>query len=398
MVVLGLRKCGGERVIDVLMTLLADEQVAGHAVMALGDLRAVKAIASIERFLGHSKQWVRAEARKALGKIARTEGRGIAQRRRERGCDRVHLRRGSPGDAADLCRRPGGRHDVHGGWPRSLRSARRWARRCGVRPAPTTRSVGWRASRIPTRSDSTSSMMLAGTARRSRRRPRAGDATVTYAYDELNRMAAVARGAEVHQYAYDAAGQLTRLTRPNGTSTDYGYDVRGRAGEPGGPRPGRRGAVAGAVRHRRLRPAHVGAGVGPGLVPDAHVPVRSARAARAGDADRWCPERPAGVDLELRRRGATGWSRTSGEARAWPASTRPTTTTTGCWARPAPALRSRTATTRRGQLLARTDGAGTLDLLVRRGASPGGGDHADHVGGVQLRPGWAAPVADGRRG
>jgi hypothetical protein len=55
---------------------------------------------------------------------------------------------------------------------RSLRSARRWARRCGVRPAPTTRSVGWRASRIPTRSDSTSSMMLAGTARRSRRRPR----------------------------------------------------------------------------------------------------------------------------------------------------------------------------------------------------------------------------------
>ncbi|MBP8810391.1 MAG: RHS repeat-associated core domain-containing protein [Kofleriaceae bacterium] len=56
-----------------------------------------------------------------------------------------------------------------------------------------------------------------------------GDATVTYAYDELNRMAAVARGAEVHQYAYDAAGQLTRLTRPNSTSTDYGYDVRVRA-------------------------------------------------------------------------------------------------------------------------------------------------------------------------
>lgn len=75
MVVLGLRKCGGERVIDALMTLLTDEQVAGHAVMALGDLRAVKAIGSIERFLGHSKQWVRAEAKKALGKIARTEGR-----------------------------------------------------------------------------------------------------------------------------------------------------------------------------------------------------------------------------------------------------------------------------------------------------------------------------------
>jgi hypothetical protein len=30
-----------------------------------------------------------------------------------------------------------------------------------------------------------------------------GDATVTYAYDELNRMAAVARGAEVHQYVCD---------------------------------------------------------------------------------------------------------------------------------------------------------------------------------------------------
>ncbi|MBP8810393.1 MAG: RHS repeat protein [Kofleriaceae bacterium] len=65
-----------------------------------------------------------------------------------------------------------------------------------------------------------------------------GDATVTYAYDELNRMAAVARGAAVHQYAYDAAGQLTRLTRPNGTSTDYGYDVRGRAASLAARGPG----------------------------------------------------------------------------------------------------------------------------------------------------------------
>ncbi|MBP9172248.1 MAG: hypothetical protein KBG48_33100 [Kofleriaceae bacterium] len=46
---------------------------------------------------------------------------------------------------------------------------------------------------------------------------------------EAARPISKARGAEVHQYAYDAAGQLTRLTRPNGTSTDYGYDVRGRA-------------------------------------------------------------------------------------------------------------------------------------------------------------------------
>lgn len=62
---------------------------------------------------------------------------------------------------------------------RSLRSARRWARRCGVRPGPTTRPVGWRASRIPTRSDSTSravELPRLRHGRQPRRRRRAGPA------------------------------------------------------------------------------------------------------------------------------------------------------------------------------------------------------------------------------
>ncbi len=49
--------------------LLDDDDVAGHAVMALGRLKAPRAREKPEPFLSHPRTWVRAEARKALAKI-----------------------------------------------------------------------------------------------------------------------------------------------------------------------------------------------------------------------------------------------------------------------------------------------------------------------------------------
>ena len=59
------------KAVAVLVELLDDDEVAGHALMALGKLRAKTARGEIERFLGHPKAWVRKEAKRALAKIDR---------------------------------------------------------------------------------------------------------------------------------------------------------------------------------------------------------------------------------------------------------------------------------------------------------------------------------------
>jgi HEAT repeat protein len=69
MVVVGLGKLKDARVADVLLELLADDEVVGHAVMALGRLRARAARSRIEPLLDHPKAWVRKEAKRALVKI-----------------------------------------------------------------------------------------------------------------------------------------------------------------------------------------------------------------------------------------------------------------------------------------------------------------------------------------
>lgn len=61
------------RAVGVLVELLGDEEVAGHALMALGKLKAQGAKAAIERFRDHPKPWVRKEAERALAKIQRGE-------------------------------------------------------------------------------------------------------------------------------------------------------------------------------------------------------------------------------------------------------------------------------------------------------------------------------------
>ena len=69
MVVLGLGKLKDGRVTGVLLNLLGDDEVVGHAVMALGKLRARTARSRIEPLLNHPKSWVRKEAKKALERI-----------------------------------------------------------------------------------------------------------------------------------------------------------------------------------------------------------------------------------------------------------------------------------------------------------------------------------------
>lgn len=59
---------------EVLLDLLEDEVVAGHAIMALGKLRDRRASPRIQPFLQHPKAWVRKEASKALKKIGMQDG------------------------------------------------------------------------------------------------------------------------------------------------------------------------------------------------------------------------------------------------------------------------------------------------------------------------------------
>lgn len=55
--------------VGVLIELLQDDEVAGHAIIGLGNLKATAARGAIEGFLRHPKSWIRAEAKKTLKKI-----------------------------------------------------------------------------------------------------------------------------------------------------------------------------------------------------------------------------------------------------------------------------------------------------------------------------------------
>jgi len=75
MLPLALSNMKDERAIGVLIQLLADGEIAGHAITVLGNLKAKQAKPLIEKFLTSPEPWVRQEAKKALKKI---EGRVFA--------------------------------------------------------------------------------------------------------------------------------------------------------------------------------------------------------------------------------------------------------------------------------------------------------------------------------
>lgn len=70
MVVLGLGRSKRPEAVDMLVKLADDPDVDGHAVKALGKLKAAAARTTLETKLDDSRAWVRSEARKALAKLA----------------------------------------------------------------------------------------------------------------------------------------------------------------------------------------------------------------------------------------------------------------------------------------------------------------------------------------
>lgn len=71
MVVLALGRTSDPDATQILLGLLDDEAVAGHAIMALGKIRSPESRPALERCLKHPKAWVRREAKKALVKLDR---------------------------------------------------------------------------------------------------------------------------------------------------------------------------------------------------------------------------------------------------------------------------------------------------------------------------------------
>jgi hypothetical protein len=69
MAVLSLAKIKDPKSVEVLIRLLNDDQVAGHAIMALRKLKATEALDHLERFVDHPQAWVRNEAKKAIAAI-----------------------------------------------------------------------------------------------------------------------------------------------------------------------------------------------------------------------------------------------------------------------------------------------------------------------------------------
>ena len=69
MVVLGLGRSKRPEAVDVLIDLLEDPVVSGHAVKALGKLRVARARRGLERMTHDSRAWVREEAQRALAKL-----------------------------------------------------------------------------------------------------------------------------------------------------------------------------------------------------------------------------------------------------------------------------------------------------------------------------------------
>jgi HEAT repeat protein len=69
MIVLGLGKSKRPEVVGVLLGLVDDPDVDGHAVKALGKLKAPVARTALQAKLDDKRAWVRGEARKALAKL-----------------------------------------------------------------------------------------------------------------------------------------------------------------------------------------------------------------------------------------------------------------------------------------------------------------------------------------
>jgi len=66
--------------VNLLIRLLEDDQVAGHALIAIRKLGQPEAIAHVRPFLVHEKMWVRKEAKKTMNKLTKVLERAPSKR------------------------------------------------------------------------------------------------------------------------------------------------------------------------------------------------------------------------------------------------------------------------------------------------------------------------------
>jgi HEAT repeat protein len=75
MVVVALSRLPSQKAVPVLLSLLSDREVVGHALIALRNLKAPEAIPHIESFLADPEVWIRKEAERALVATRRSSRR-----------------------------------------------------------------------------------------------------------------------------------------------------------------------------------------------------------------------------------------------------------------------------------------------------------------------------------
>jgi len=73
---LGKTKKNKEEAIDALLKLIQQEEVRGHAIFALGKLKAERARPEIEKYLDHESAYIRRVAKKAIAKIDKAIAKG----------------------------------------------------------------------------------------------------------------------------------------------------------------------------------------------------------------------------------------------------------------------------------------------------------------------------------
>ena len=73
MLAMAMGKMKNPKAVDVLIGLLDDNDVAGHAIIGLGRLKNEKALPHLNKFINHPKTWWRNEAKKAIAKIEKAK-------------------------------------------------------------------------------------------------------------------------------------------------------------------------------------------------------------------------------------------------------------------------------------------------------------------------------------
>jgi len=69
MLAMSLARMKNPRAVDLAIELLDDDEIAGHCVAALGELKAKRSRTRIRQFLRHPQEWVRTAAKRSLAQI-----------------------------------------------------------------------------------------------------------------------------------------------------------------------------------------------------------------------------------------------------------------------------------------------------------------------------------------